>query len=637
MGLTSSQQQALQQLLAWGKDSTQGRAILEGPPGVGKTFLLANWCQALAIPPSKICFATFTHKAAGIVRQRLAQGDVKSDVRTIHSLLGLREKLDPTTGETVFEKDPRQPSYIGAYKLIVADEASQIPSSLKVMLEAAHKLLYVGDQAQLPPVGEFYSPVFYDPSITTRIGLTEIVRYGGAIGEYGLDLRNHLDRPTVPKLSSQSSDLSVLSCHPHNWLQTALDWFASADYRHNPDYCRLLAHTNRRVDELNGIVHAHLYGQDAPEFVVGERLVTRSPCKIMQDSFPITIPTSFEMTILDCQLIEGSGLSVWKVDALLDEGIEVQLNVLSERSRLLFEQSLNQMKQDILQHDPANRKHYWQQYYQYREWFHPVSLNYATTVYKSQGSTYQYVGVDQDNITGAVNYRIHTEPHNTSHLIRLRNHLLLTACTRAAKGLLVSDSRHLVVERPQAHSVALTPLSAVSPSTASTSLTASTPVDSLPSTPSIGFTAQSAQSILSPQLLADWKQACVARISYLMGQHDRHSQPVAQATQSLLHVLAIEAGQISPTPEDARKATVASHLIRNVQPVQPAQSDHVSSPQPSGSAQHSRSAQPKLNPPPQPTQDLQLDLLGEPTPISPQIIWKKQPHFNRSRRSGDGR
>lgn len=113
-------------------------SVINGGAGCGKTTIIRVIAQSLSEANEPVAIASFAGKAAARVRE--ATGFPAS---TIHSLL----KYIPAQGFTA-------PSFDGQTSVII-DEASMVPAFLlyEIVKRNPRRLILVGDEAQLPPVG----------------------------------------------------------------------------------------------------------------------------------------------------------------------------------------------------------------------------------------------------------------------------------------------------------------------------------------------------------------------------------------------------------------------------------------------------------------------------------------------------
>lgn len=142
MQWSPQQDQAIAKVQAWLKDPNGAQVFkLFGYAGTGKTTL----AQELASAVSKALYATFTGKAALVLRSKGCDG-----ASTIHSLIYSVE-FDEGTGETKFVLN--WDSELVMADLLIVDEVSMVGQELAVdLLKLAKRVLVLGDPAQLPPV-----------------------------------------------------------------------------------------------------------------------------------------------------------------------------------------------------------------------------------------------------------------------------------------------------------------------------------------------------------------------------------------------------------------------------------------------------------------------------------------------------
>lgn len=416
--LTPHQQTALEALL----DFAQGDEklfLLTGYAGTGKTTLLQQFIQHLRDEGDyrPIVLTAFSNKATKVLKAMAHQWHIEIDSMTCCKLLGLRPQVDEQSGKQVFQVDRKQASQLDRYRLVIVDECSMVNEELWELLVTAisslyqrTQVLFVGDSAQLPPVNEPESPCFRQ--IYQRAELTEVVRYGGAIGVIAEDLRRHLDRPTLPKFTADTNADRTEGCFvlPRPvWHQLLVRAFTSPAARTNPDQVRALAYTNRRVAQLNQLIRNAIYGDGVPRFVPGERLIAVTPC-LQQES--IVLPTSGECEVVQALRGREGEWPIWRLEVETEDGEDRTLRVLHESGHAEFRAKL----------DLLSREKRWMEFWDYKQMFHEVDYAYSLTIHKSQGSTFQDVFVDVPSMAA-----------NRNEVER--NQLCYVAFTRAAKRL----------------------------------------------------------------------------------------------------------------------------------------------------------------------------------------------------------
>jgi exodeoxyribonuclease-5 len=146
---TSDQKEAVERVAEWYMNSTKQLYKMSGVAGTGKTTVIAHLgplMKKICGHYPRIAYCAFTGKAAKVMR------DKGMDAATIHSTIyEASVHLNEETG--FLEHEYRKKDFIDA-DLIVVDEASTVSKELHDDLcSFRKKILYVGDHAQLPPVG----------------------------------------------------------------------------------------------------------------------------------------------------------------------------------------------------------------------------------------------------------------------------------------------------------------------------------------------------------------------------------------------------------------------------------------------------------------------------------------------------
>jgi len=420
IALTAEQWQALQALENF-LHSNEKLYLLTGYAGTGKTTLLQALITRLRHQKDKrsIVLTAFSNKATKVLGTMAARWGLSLDCMTCCKLLGLRPVIDDQTGRQLFQPDRRQSSQLHRYRLVIVDECSMINAEMWQLLVNAisdlyteTQLLFVGDAAQLPPVGEPESPCFRQ--IHHRSDLTQVVRYGNAIGVWAEELRCHLERNHFPPFHSDTNPERTEGCFVLSrarWHQVLLRAVTSEAYQRDPDQVRVLAYTNRRVHQLNHQIRATIYGPEADRFVPGERLIANNPC--LEDD-TIVLSTSAECEVLQATPGYAGDWPVWFLEVETDEREYRLLRVLHQRGQTQYRLRLEALA--------AEKR--WQEFWNLKQLFHDVNYAYSLTIHKSQGSTFQDVFVDLPSMAANPN-------------VMERNQLCYVAFTRAAKRLFI--------------------------------------------------------------------------------------------------------------------------------------------------------------------------------------------------------
>lgn len=420
ISLTQQQWQALQELEAFLK-SDRKLHLLTGYAGTGKTTLLQALIKRLRDGGDRrpIVLSAHSNKATKVLSAMADRWDLDVDCMTCCKLLGLRPEIDITTGKQIFKADRDGENKFNRYRLVIVDEASMISEDMWLLLTEAvselHKqtqLLFVGDIAQLPPIGEIESKVF--SQIYDRSDLTDVVRYTGAIGVLAESIRNQLNRQKLPIIQTEANHTQtegVFAVDRKGWESLLLKAFQSPSYQKDADFVRVLAYTNKRVNALNSKIRATIYGDVAPRFVEGERLIANAPC--MENDY-IVLQNSAECEVLNAVEGQQGNWCVWFLNVLTDDDYNRTLTVLHETSTFEYQRRLQLL---------AEEKR-WREYWELKTLFHDVRYAYSLTIHKAQGSTFENVFVDMRDLL--INRKTYE-----------RNQLFYVAITRSAKRLFV--------------------------------------------------------------------------------------------------------------------------------------------------------------------------------------------------------
>lgn len=419
--LTQEQWTALQALEQFAH-SEEKLYLLTGYAGTGKTTLLQVLLNRFRQQRDrrKVVLTAFSNKATKVLQRMAHFWGLDIDCMTCCQLLALKPVIDDESGKQVFRSDRKQARQIDRFRLVIVDECSMINQEMWDLLVNAvstlhgqTQLLFVGDAAQLPPVGEPESPCFRQ--IYHRSDLKEVVRYGGAIGILAEDIRHNLERDGFPRFRNNINTERTEGCfvipQRQQWEALILKAFTSQAYQNNPDQVRALAYTNRRVNQLNQKIRTAIYGANAARFVPGERLIAINPCL---EEEAIVLPTSAECEVLEVRRGRENNWPVWFLEIETEEGKFKTLRVLHESGLAEY-----QLKLDTL----AKEKR-WQEFWDLKQFFHEVDYAYSLTIHKSQGSTFQDVFVDVPSMAANRN-------------VIERNQLCYVAFTRAAKRLFI--------------------------------------------------------------------------------------------------------------------------------------------------------------------------------------------------------
>jgi superfamily I DNA/RNA helicase len=192
----------------------------------------------------------------------------------------------------------------------------------------------------------------------------------------------------------------------------------------NPNFVKVLAWTNNAVDYYNDKIRQMIYGKDCPKINIGEKMVCNKP--IFDSKKKVILNNNDEFEVLSYELKTDKTalkLSFYEVK-VRSNGKTHTIKLLAESSREAYENELENLKRKAEKAAPMLRRKAWVIYFNFKDKFADVKYNYALTVHKSQGSTF-------DNAI-VINCDIKRMPNKKE-----RDKLLYTAITRAKNKLFI--------------------------------------------------------------------------------------------------------------------------------------------------------------------------------------------------------
>lgn len=417
--LTSDQSRAIEAMDVWFESTSPTESsffCLQGYAGVGKTWLVGYWLERLyaAHPDLNVVVVAPTNKAVDVLRGKVPAA-LPVTFRTLDSYLGFRIKRDD---DWQMQRSRTEKKGDDGPDLVICDEASMVKDEYHHELRMRRvPVLYVGDPAQLQPVGEALSPAF---SVPDKVLMTQIVRQ--AQGNPIIELATHLRK----LIEADSNDFILQDLRSyatqgdrriaftgkgnvHQWAEAALD--KGMD-------CRILAFTNATVNEHNATMHARRY-PDAALFGEGELALVNEAFEYDDGREEPLLLTNGELVrVVSCTRAEPiAGVEVYAVEALrLANSLEVDGEATGTVLKLTVARSPDQalrVHRDLTNQiykkigEVQNAQRYGgdvkglqadlDALYRERRPLNklaPLRHSYACTVHKSQGSTYDVAFVD---------------------------------------------------------------------------------------------------------------------------------------------------------------------------------------------------------------------------------------------------
>lgn len=361
---------------------------LTGGAGVGKTFTLniimndgmnryEEACKLVGIEQTifHMGLTATTNKAAAVLAH--ATGKPTS---TIHSYMGFTVREDYETGETKVSVSNK--TVIRKHELIIIDEASMIDYKLYELLKKYTfkcKFLYVGDHCQMAPVFEKKSRIYENQQFFAN--LKKPMRNAGqpALMDLCQQWRETVEtgvfKPLVPVpgVIDLVDDATMEKEVNNTFLQL------------NPD-SRILCFRNEQVRDYNNYIRG-LRG--LPKWYEDDEVLISASAVTLGE---VGISVEQELTVVKNphiekkQTVQGVEFDTYELLVKKEYGTPFKVYIPSNYTHF------NELVRFF-----ANKKN-WTAYFHLKQRYLDLRPKDASTVYKAQGSTYDSVFIDLDDI-----------------------------------------------------------------------------------------------------------------------------------------------------------------------------------------------------------------------------------------------
>lgn len=452
--MSQGQQRGCRMFAEMMRSDSQKVLSIIGPAGSGKTWLmreLVNMAKTdFGVTPA---MSASTHKACGVLHKATGM-----DVDTIHSKLKACMVRDLDTGtenlvvrDDVFDDEQAFPD------LVVCDESSMNPNSIvqgcaALAKHQGVKFVFVGDAAQLSPVGE-------ETSMTVDVNrcpwpyaeLDTIFRQGegSPIIEAATALRTSSPgaiRSLKPWAHRPGTPLNEPGIHvlgKHDFMKLYARLTSLGAQQNDPDFAKYCSYTNLAADTANVHARKSVYGNVAAQspYLRDEFLTVGSrydpvACEnsALTNGCDVRVlavaPTTVNNALLGIDdrfgtfSAEGYAVIAEHTDIYTgwtEEKELVTLGSYAERQALVSAAKIQAFK---ARGEGVRRP--WEKYFALQDCIADVRPVFASTTHKSQGSTYQYAFLSMREMMKCTN--------RTEY-----NKLLYVALTRAAKAVYVFE------------------------------------------------------------------------------------------------------------------------------------------------------------------------------------------------------
>jgi ATP-dependent exoDNAse (exonuclease V) alpha subunit len=400
--LTEGQQAAYVAFQRFITNPAPGPFVIQGFSGTGKSTLVEHLLNSLnsVMKTAKlldserfvqrdVVMTATTNQAADTFAKITGQ-----DVRTIHSALGLRVQKDYATGKSTLV--PRSNADPIEDCIVFIDEASYMDKELLQLVFKRCincKIVFIGDPAQLLNVGSRYAPVFQAGFPTAK--LTEVVRQakGNPIVDLSTAFRDMVN--TGEFFAFSPDNQAIQHMDRSTFEDKIIAEFNDPNWHHAQS--KVLAWTNKTVIAYNKAIRANIKGE--PELKEGDFAV--------------------------CNHFVQNGSQALKTDQIVRVtkicgpytvfGVDGAHYSLDGRPEVFMPHNWNEAKVRL---KAARQKQEWSIVRTIEDKWADLRAAFSCTINKSQGSTYDRVFVDLDDVKKC---------HNNNQLARM----LYVAVSRA--------------------------------------------------------------------------------------------------------------------------------------------------------------------------------------------------------------
>jgi len=404
---------------------------LSGSAGVGKTFVTSKLIEHFIKNNYKVLLTTPTHKSLNVAKYMLINSNIDINSKTLQSYLKIKLKEDLINGTKKFVKDmlSSRYDYVDNLDILIVDESSMISKKLLKFIEEnleqnkLKSVLFIGDPYQLPPVDE---PTNGIDKLSKKYELTEVVRQAkdSYIKMIAIKLKNCIkdknylslgeifDRRKYPELKIFNNEEDFLED-----FTTNEEWYKCKNIA--------LSFSNKDVDRENRILRDKywlLSGIESKDYIIKDDVLTfNEPYKnhLFQNSETILVAKAKK------KFDKYIKINYWECEDKYTRKFKV-VDIDDKKKFNEYVQKIADKAIKIPKSKKEERKKAWAHYFATKEKYADVKYIFATTIHKSQGSTYENVYIN----IASMRYLFSKDKD-------LAYRLLYVAVTRASKDIRV--------------------------------------------------------------------------------------------------------------------------------------------------------------------------------------------------------
>ena len=408
-------------------DKNNNFISLSGSAGVGKTFLTSKLIEYFIKQKYKILLTTPTHKSLSVAKYMLNNNNIQVDSRTLQSYLNIKLKEDYLKGTRKFtrQKNIFEIDLEKSLDILIVDESSMISNELLKFIEDNLKqnklksVLFIGDSYQLPPIDEGENGIV---KLQKQFKLTKIVRQ--AKDSYIIRIANELKKSIKKKKYKSIDKIFDIAKYPelkifYNETEFLKDFTSYSDWSKNI----ILSFTNQQVDEQNRFLRYQYWQKNG---IFPEDAILKGEKLIFNESYKNKFTNSEIIEVIEAKKYIDNYIKIhyWQCKDKLGRSFLV----VEPDDQLKFINYLNDISQKArIEKDTFERKKLWRHYFATKDTYADVKYTFASTIHKSQGSTYENVYINLPAIINLI----------TKQNEALAYRLMYVAVTRASKDIKV--------------------------------------------------------------------------------------------------------------------------------------------------------------------------------------------------------
>jgi exodeoxyribonuclease-5 len=254
--------------------SNETSMTLSGYAGTGKTSLMEMIAQKGRKQHRPVVFCASTNKAAAVLNERVSKAGFKA--ATLNKVFGISVEVDSNSNTYNARNlvNVLKDADITPGTTVIIDEASMINEENYDILnniakQNSLKIIYVGDSAQLAPVNENKISKVFRNGEGKVITLTQVERTDdNAILKEATELRNGNHLSGISSFNNKGEGVAYISPNHQDEINNVVAHYVKG-LKHNPNYFRILAYTNKAVSAYNNQVR-ELLGYISPTPNIGE-------------------------------------------------------------------------------------------------------------------------------------------------------------------------------------------------------------------------------------------------------------------------------------------------------------------------------------------------------------------------------